>query len=490
MDRLKWYGMRLLTFLLAIVGALVGSPVSFGMADEVTTTVLTNDEATEYIADKTLRIALFRLAAYQFAEKHTLPANSGRLFQMARYEHLLLPQAPLTQGTTPANTAMTISKVTAQAEQWGAVITMYDVPLLTIKHNVLQKAIELLGIQAAKVFEREMQRVLMGATNVAFAGTNNTDRNGLATGDVLVSLDIQKAVASLRNSGTEDWSRSNSNTTSGYINQMASAGGGTTTAKPGLERAYTGLIGIVDSFVEQDIVKDSTFVLAAQYSNIRALYQGEIGMWMGVVFVRCTLMPQITLLSSPSTASANQTGGAGALTAGTAYDVSVTRIRKAYGLEEAVSAKIDQSTAGGEESIAVTLPSGSGYMYRLYIGADSGTRYEVLTAGSTAAVAADDLAAPYEGNQTVYINALPTDGNTSPVAPAASVTVHVTWIFGKEAFGTVDLAKLQAYLTPNTASDSDPLAQRRKAGWKAMFKCVMQNDDFFRTIESSSAFSA
>jgi N4-gp56 family major capsid protein len=488
MDSLWKFGRRVVFYLAAVLGALVGSPVAFGMADEVTTTVLTNDEATEYIADKTLRIALYRLAAYQFAEKHTLKANAGRLFQMTRYEHLNLPQAPLTQGTTPANTAMTISTVTAQSEQWGAVVTMYDVPLLTIKHNVLQKAIELLGIQAAKVFERECQRSLMAAANVAFAGTSNVTRNGLASGDVLTSLDIQKAVASLRHSGAEDWSRTDSNTTSGYLKQMASAGGGTTVAKPGLERAYTGFIGIVDSYTEQDIIKDATFVLAAQYGNIRALYAGEVGMWLGVVFVRATLMPQITLLTSPSCTSANQTGGAGALVAATNYDVSVTRVRKAYGLEEAVSANIDIATSGGHESIAVTLPAGATYMYHIYIGSNGGTRYRVETAGSTAAVAADDLAAPYAASQDVYINALPTDGETSPVDPAASLTVHVCWIFGKEAFGCVDLAKLQAYLTKNEATDSDPLAQRRKAGWKAMFKCVIQNDDFIRAIESTSAF--
>ena len=103
---------------------------------------------------------------------------------------------------------------------------------------------------------------------------------------------------------------------------------------------------------------------------------------------------------------------------------------------------------------------------------------------------ADDLTAPYDGGQLVYVNALPTTGTASPVDPAASVTVHVSWIFGKEAFGCVELDKLQAFLTPNVASESDPLNQRRKAGWKTMFKCVIQNDDFIRQIESSSAFSA
>jgi len=477
-------------FLGGLLSLLVGAPVALG-ANEVTTTVLTNDEATEYIAEKTLRVALYKLSAYQFAEKHTLPANSGRVFQMTRYEHLTLPQNPLQQGTTPGNTPMTISKVTATAEQWGAVVTMYDVPLLTIKHNVLQKAIELLGMQAAKVFEREMQKVLMGCTDVAFAGTSNTTRNGLASGDHIVSLDIAKAVSTLRYNGAEEWSRSSSNTTAAYLERMGQSGGGTTKAKAGLGSSYEGYIGIIDPYVEQDLLADSTFVAAAEYSDIRALYAGEVGRWLGVVFVRSNFMPKITLLASPTTASVKITGQTGGYANNTAYDFRVTRVRKAYGLEEAVSAKIDQATDDSGTGISVVLPSGADYGYKVYAGANGGTLYEVQTAASSAAATADDLIGPvFEPNQTIYVTTLPTSGLAAPVDPAASTTVHTTWIFGKEAFGVVDLDKLQATLTPNTASDSDPLIQRRKAGWKAMFKCVITNNNFIRLIESTSDYDA
>jgi len=477
---------------LAVLSLLVGAPIAMG-ANEVTTTILTNDEATEYIAEKTLRVALVRLAAYQFAEKHTLGANSGRLFQLTRYEHLTLPQNPLKEGTTPANTPMTISKVTAMSEQWGAVITMYDVPLLTIKHNVLQKAIELLGMQAAKVFEREMQRTLMSCTNAAFAGTTNTDRTGLSVGDVLTSLDIQKAVANLRNAGAEDWSRTSSNTNSAYLKRIGGSGGGTDTAEATMGEPMTGLIGLIDPYVEQDIIKDATFLLAAQYSNQRRLYQGEVGKWLGAVFVRSNLMPSISLLASPSCAGANQTVMTGGLSAGAAYDLTVTRIRKAYGIEEAVSVKIDVTTGGGDDCIGVVLPVDTAYMYKVYMDQANaaGVQYEVQTAASTLAVAANDLIGPvFEGGQTIYVTAEPAiTGNAAPVDPITGLTVHTTWIFGKEAFGVVELDKLQATLTPNTASDSDPLIQRRKAGWKAMFKCVIQNHAFIRLIESTSSFA-
>jgi hypothetical protein len=202
-------------------------------------------------------------------------------------------------------------------------------------------------------------------------------------------------------------------------------------------------------------------------------------------------MPKITLLASPTTAGANITGFAGGLSASTVYDVTVTRIRKAYGLEEAVSAVIAQNTGGGNDSISVILPTDTTFMYRLYIGSSAGTRYLVPTAASATTVAADDITGPtYEGGQTVYITQLPTSGDTGPVAPASGVTVHVTWVFGMEAYGCVELDKLNAYLTEDKATKDDPLNQRRMAGWKAFYKTLVLNHNYLRKIESGSFFTS
>jgi hypothetical protein len=83
-----------------------------------------------------------------------------------------------------------------------------------------------------------------------------------------------------------------------------------------------------------------------------------------------------------------------------------------------------------------------------------------------------------------------TTGAPSPPAPPATGTVHTTYIFGKSAFGVPHVgAKLEATITPPTATDSDPLKQRRKAGVKTYFKSVILNRDFYRVIASLSAFN-
>lgn len=487
MELLKQYGHKVLFWVSLVVSFLVGAPIAFGV-NEVTTTTLSSDEATEFISEQALRIALYQLAAYQFAEKHTLKAHSGRNFQMVRYEHLTLPQNQLTQGTTPSNTAMTIHTVNAVAEQWGAVITMYDVPMLTIAHPVLEKAVELLGVQAAKVIERECQRAMMASTNTQFANAKAT-RTLLATTDYLTSLEVRKAVTNLKKGGAAPWKQTKGNTTKGYLERMVKSGGGTQAAKSGMGAA-SGLIGIVDTDVSQDLQSDSTFVNASSYSNIRALHNGEIGKWLGVVWIESNFMPAITLLTSPAIATENHTGFAGGYTAATAYDFKVTRVNESYGLEEAVSAKIDATTGGADDSFTVVLPTAAGYRFKVYAGADAGTLYEVQTASTTAATTADDLTGPtFDDGQTIRITSLPTSGNVAPTEPATGVTVHVTWIFGLEAFGCVELQKLQAYLTEDKATKDDPLNQKRLAGWKAMFKAVIQNNAFLRMVESASAFA-
>ena len=474
-------------WLALIIGTfLTGAPVVFGMANEVSSTTLANDEATEWISDKTLRVAFFHLATYQFAEKHKLPEGQGRVFKIPRYEHLYLPQNPLTQGVTPGNTSMTINEVHCTAEQWGAVITIYDVPILTTKHNLLRKGIEGLGVQAAKTFERENQRAMLGGTNVQLANSK-ASRSLLVSTDTLTSREIRAAVANLRNNGATDWTRTETNTSSAYIEKALSFGGGTKKAMPGLEgQAKAGFIGIVDPYVEADLGGDATFVNAAAYQNIRALYLGEIGNWLGANWIRSNYMPQLTLLSSPVCADATLTVATG-LTA-VAHDLTVTRVSKNYGIEEAISANIDVTVTNN--GISVALPTAAAYMYRIYLGLDGATKYLVPSVGTTLTAAAEDLTGPcYEGNQTVYLYTLPTTGDTSPVAPASGVTVHLVWIFGAEAFGAVELQALEATLTPNEASDSDPLKQRRKIGWKVFYKCVVQNNNFLRRIEVGSAFA-
>lgn len=397
-------------------------------------------DVSTYIANKVLSIAVKSMALYQVCDKVPMPKNSGRTFQYTRFERVALPVSELSEGTTPGDTSMSIATVSAVMDQWGAVIPITDVAIDSVKHPVLQKAIELAAKQAQETIDREIALVLLAGTNVFYPNAISA-RGSLTTSDKLDSSAIGKVVANLRKTGAMPFDSSN-------------------------------FIGIVDPYSEEDIIADSTFVAAAQYSQIKVLLNQEIGLWKGVRWIRSNTLPSLGLLASPSVATDGAAGGS--LANATPYDVKVAVVDGNTGHETHLSAKIDVTTGAGDEAVAVTMPAlpagvPSSSYFRVYIGADGGTMYKV----------ADNCAA----SAVTIVKTLPTSGDVAQAAAPSGVRVHHAFVLGKESIAAIELNKIKAYLTPATPSDSDPLVQRRKVGWKCDFKAVITNESFLARIE-------
>lgn len=409
-------------------------------------------DAVTYIAQKTLMIAKKQVIFQQLGEKAELPSGNSKTFQYTRYDRLALPQTVLGDGTTPDNTTMSISTVSATADQWGAYVNLSDVAVLTIKHPVMVKAIDLMGYQAAETVDREIINVLLNGTSVSFPGTI-TVRSSLASTstDIMSTALVRKMVKNLRTRGASEYDGQD-------------------------------YVGVVDPSSEMDLSADTTFQTAASYSNIKVLLNGEIGKWMGVRWMRSNLIPTITAQTQSTFTS--PTSPAGTFTtanyrcACAYYDINTGFL---VGIEANSNVAFTSL-----DSLAVTTPASTLYSYKVFI--------------SAAAAAA--TATMWQGVDTVYgTGAIPANTAVSIVAPPATGTsiagssipgaglvVHFAWIIGKEAYSVIDLQKLQTYVTPNQASDSDPLAQRRKAGWKLMFKSVICNENFLERAEVLSAF--
>ena len=410
-----------------------------------------SSDAVTYIAEKTLMIAKKQVIFQQLGDKAVLPSHSSKVFQYTRYDRLNLPASALTDGSTPDNTSMSISTVSATAEQWGAYINITDVAELTIKHPVLQKGIELMGIQAAETVDREIIQVLQAGTAVNFPGAI-TVRSSLANSDVLTSAVVRKAVSGLRSNGAVDYDGSN-------------------------------YMGVVDPAVEADLMADTTFVNAASYSNIKVLQNGEIGNWIGVRWMRSNLIPAIAAAAQSSFTS--PASPAGTFTTANyrcslaKYDIATSFL---VGLEANTNVAFTNL-----DSLAVTTPSTAGFKYKIFVGLAAGAAADVMYQGSESTYVLDFIPL----NTASVVLAPPSSGTSIAGSdiPASGVTVHQSWILGKEAFSVIDLQKLQSFVTPAQASDSDPLVQRRKAGWKLMFKAVICNNNFMKRLETGSAYT-
>lgn len=72
---------------------------------------------------------------------------------------------------------------------------------------------------------------------------------------------------------------------------------------------------------------------------------------------------------------------------------------------------------------------------------------------------------------------------------ASTVTVYPTYVMGAGAYGVANLQNLQMYVTGGSATDSDPLAQRRKVGAKVAFNSIILQQDALVRIESASSLN-
>lgn len=397
-------------------------------------------DVSTYIAGKTLMLAKKSMVMYQIMDKVPFPKNEGRTFQYTRYERVPLPQSALSEGQSPSGSQMSISQVTAVMDQWGDVLAVTDVAIDSVKHPVLQQAIELLSLQAAETMDREIIKVALSGTNIYYPNSISA-RSSLTSSDKISSAAIGKIVANMRSYG----------------------------AIPYDGASY---IGVFDPFSEDDIVGvDTTFIDASKYGAIKNLLNQEVGTWKGIRWVRGNTLPAIKLLTGASGAGS---GTAGSLAASTTYNAKLVVVDKNTGFETHVSAVFNAATGLGESSVDITVPAlpadaTAGSLFRLYFGSNGGTLY----------VAASDIAASSTYNQKT----VPTSGSVAQATPPATYKVHFAFVFGKQAMASVELNKIKAYLTPAVPSDSDPLVQRRKAGWKCDFKPVICNELFMARLE-------
>jgi len=419
------------------------------MADVLTTfSTLSSDAPNVYIARQMYRLAEKQLIVGRYAKMHQMPQRMGKTLRIVRYKRLTLPFSTLTEGVPPDAVALSTENVDVTVEQWGIVALLTDVVQITTTHPALQIAIDRTSTAIAEVLERETCETLMGGSQVYYPGTA-TSRATITATDKLSTAVVLKASVALRALGA-----------------AAGAGG-----------VFN---GVMSPQSEGDILSsDQTFKDASNFANVRALQFGEIGIWMAVRWGRGNFLPIIKGVPAPTTAAATaeKTQATGATSDVDTSVITVVARDILTDFERKVSGEF---TLADEDDIV--FPSSTNYVYDLYMTAAGGANYKLLASRQVAGSTFQVTAAKYTAASLA----------TPPAAPANQVEVFVSWIFGQEAFGRVELngMSLASYLTPAGASYSNPLAQGRKVGTKVMWKCFIIDNNFFARIESASGYSA
>jgi N4-gp56 family major capsid protein len=430
-----------------------------------------------YIADKTLPLARRQLVVYQFGDPLTLPKGRGVTYTASRYIRVPLPFAPLSEGVPPAGELMTLQQVTATALQWGDKITITDVAEMTIKHPLFKKAIELTGLQVAETLERNTFNNLNGGAQVNYVNSRGA-RASLVTGDVLNVHELNRATAMLVNLGAPRFD--GDEVTDMRLDADVLRGQDKSPKVP----HYS---AVLHPFVAADLRENSAINQAWSFSDVNKLYNHEVGQWSAIRFCESNLVPSWTGVALVT----GTAGSAGALATGT-YVIQVTGQDTQNQYESQiyqVSGNI--AVTGPNGSIAVTLPTLSGYSFNVYIcntaTSPTPTNLGLCSAGPSSGPMVGQ-ATQLTGGTTVTITGLGL-AQIPPAAPGTGITVYPTYIFGRGAYGQVKLDDVKfTYL--KEADKSDPLNQLRVVGWKTFYGTIISNQNFFMRIESTSAFNA
>lgn len=445
------------------------------MANEVVSGTTALDQE-KFLASKLLALSYQKLVAASVCDKVQQPRGAGLQAYFIRYKRMDVPLVPLTEGVDPANSSFTLEQVTVTLDQWGDVITITDVAELTTKHPLVTTATNLLSDNAQRVIDREIQLVWLSGTSVTYGDGVVTSRAAITTAHNVSDVLMTKVRATMSHLGAPP---------------RGGPSGQSVGAASGNLRGGNSYLAITDAFVTGDIMKTSTslgtWVSVAMYNQASKLYNSEVGTWLGFRWVETNFIPIFTMLGNTTAAvtSGNAfgtntptvTAGTGGSLAAVAHFFKVTRKSKQRGFEEDIS--IEHSITPGATGTLTFNFTGltAGYVYNVYLGTTTGDANLRLAAQNV------------EVGASAVITVVPGTGSTAPanVNPTGTPNVHVVYIFGEEAVNWVGLQSLQVKTTPAEASHSNPLALRRKIGYKFMAKAMIRDQQRLMRVEVTSS---
>lgn len=223
-----------------------------------------------YLAARLLEVAELNTITDQFGEKVPLPANSSKTIRFVREEKLAVSATPtqLSEGIPPDAIGITTNQFEAVMEQYGTVVRISDLAELTAKHNIIERTIYVLGLQAAEIYDQLIYTVLDAATNTYRPNSKAADANLTAT-DVPAYKDL---VA---------------------LDALVNAQGG---------RPFEGgdYVFLTSPQPYASLLNDADFKASHQFSQPEAIWNGELGRLGGARIVRSNAPAFAALASAVS----------------------------------------------------------------------------------------------------------------------------------------------------------------------------------------------
>lgn len=195
----------------------------------------------------------------RFGQVRDIPQNSGTsVIKFRRYGNLAAATTPLTEGTTPAGSQMSVTDITATVRQYGDFTTFTDVLSYESIDPILTEFAEILGDQAGETMDILARDIMAGGTSVTFVG--QVAQNAITTANLLTGTEVRKAVRTLKNNKAR------------RITRMITATTGVAT-----EPVAPAFVGIIHPDTTFDLQADAAWVPVEKYSSTMTLLPGEVG---------------------------------------------------------------------------------------------------------------------------------------------------------------------------------------------------------------------
>lgn len=451
----------------------------------MTSSALSTDQEKMLGADL-IRRSYLKLVAASLCKKVSMKEGAGLIAYFVRYKRMNVPLTPLADdGADPTSSSFSLEQVTVTLDEWGDVLQFTARAKLTTKHPLMQQCMELLADNAARVMDREVQLVWLAGTNIYYGDGSVTSRSTITNSMNITDTLIHKVRSNMSRNGVSG--------RDGGVGEDAKQ-----VAATGQVRQGGSYVGVVDPGVAADIMRTGTsmgtFVAVAQYANAKAMYNAEIGTWLGVRWVESNFLPEFTLLGNATTA-VTSTGSAGitgftattAATGGTIADGvtiywKITRFDLTRGFEEAIS--IEHTTAATSSAntnkITFAMPSTAGYAYNAYIGAATGDANLFLINSTPAALSASVVGTTLAPSTTTP----PANINSSDT----NITmIHVGYVLGAEACQWVGFYDTKVYVSQDISIPGAVLRRRRDVGYTFFGKAMILDQNRLTRLELTSA---
>jgi N4-gp56 family major capsid protein len=270
----------------------------------------------------------------QFAEKSPIPKNSGaKGITMFRWGNPAITDVQaLSEGTIPAastSAQLSLSSISKSLAQYGERFTLTDILTMTELFNSVDQSVKRLSQDFALWNDSVTRNVLVGSNLTASNGSIGSATEGGG------SLDNSDTITEVygQPSTTQTYTGLNSATTTSIADAATLLDLMTKLKRNRApEVAGGGYVYVTDPRVARDLMRDTDWLDAAKYSNVKALYRGEVGSIYGMRVVVQT--NSFISLGSATAADRNVYAVSGGGGTGTGKDIisSIALGGQAYGV--------------------------------------------------------------------------------------------------------------------------------------------------------------